>query len=206
MTFPFMHRSHAGQKPARWQWVHVALGLFLLAGIAVGCGGGSGNGGGGGENAGQSAAEDSAATQPLQACDLLTTADVEAILGGTVDEPRQTSRDDEERQFWMSQCDYYAPQQERGAGLMIQSSANADPIKALEAHMANLKNSLGDAYEAQTVDGVGGAAVWDGSVKQLTVFDGAHMLIVTVTGAGQEEGIALETAKALAEKALAKLP
>lgn len=205
MTLSFLRRSHARQKPGRWQWVHVVLGLLLITGLAVGCGGGDGGSAGSGENGGQPAAEDSAAGPPLQACDLLTTADVEAVLGGTVDEPRQTARDDEERQFWMSQCDYYSPQQERGAGLMVQSSADADPVKALEAHVTSLKDSLGDAYEVQTIAGVGGAAVWDGSVKQLTIFDGSHMLMVTVTGSG-DEGAALETAKALAAQALARLP
>lgn len=202
MILSLFHRSHAGQKLGRWQWVHTVLGLLLVAGLAAGCGGGNGAG----ENGGESTSENLAATQALQACDLLTKADVEAALGGPVDEPRQTSRDDEDRQFWMTQCDYYSPQQERGAGLMIQSSANADPVKALEAHVASLKESLGDAYQVQPIAGVGEAAVWDASTKQLTIFDGAHMLILTVTGGGQEESVALETAKALAEKALAQLP
>jgi hypothetical protein len=202
MASPNLHQTHVGEDLRRWQIVCVIVGLFLIAGMAVGCGSGSSSS----ESGGESPSEGEAVMQPLAACDLLAKTDAETILGGAVDEPQQNSQEDKERQSWMSTCNYYSPQAERGAGLLVQPSANADPAQALDAHVASLKKSLGEAYQAETIAGVGGAAIWDGSVKQLTVFDDAHMLIVTVTGGGQAEGVALETAKALAEKALSKLP
>ena len=194
MTSHVLHGNQVGKKPGKRQFVHIIMGLFLIAGLAVGCGGG-----------GESAPKGSAATAPLQACELLTRAEAEAILEGTVDEPERKAKEDKESKSWMSMCTYYSPQKERGAGLLIQTSS-ADPVKALEAHTASLKEALGDAYKPQAIDGIGGAAIWDGSAKQLTIFQGAYKLVVTARGTRLEEDVALETAKSAAGKVLSKLP
>ena len=193
-------RSYVGEKPCKWQFVHVIIGLLLVAGISCGCGSG-----------GESASKGAGAVQPLKACELLTKADVEAALGVTVDEPLASFQENKDIRFWMSQCSYYSknpesPKKGRGVGLMIQNSRNADPVKALEDYTASLKKALGDAYNAQTIDGVGARAVWNGSVKQLTIFEGSYMLIVSMVSPGQEERVVLETAKTLAKKVLSKLP
>lgn len=195
MTSHFLLSNDVGENPRKRQFVHVIIGLFLIAGIAVGCGGG-----------GESASKSSAAPAPLKACELLTKAEAEAILEGSVDEPTQQSKEDKESQSWMSTCNYYSPQKETGIGLLIQNSPDGDPAKALETLTASLKKTLGDAYKPQAIDGIGGAAAWDGSAKQLTVFAKAYKLIVTASGTQLEEGVALGTAKTAAEKALSKLP
>jgi hypothetical protein len=171
------------------------IGLLLVLWISSGCGNGDAgvtkNGGSG---------------EPLQACELLTKADVEAILGGAVEEPSQMFKEKQKKQFWMSSCNYFAPATSRRAGILIQSSPNADPAKAFETHTASLKEALGEKYNLQPIDGVGARAAWDGSTKQLTLFEGPRMLIVSTGGPGEDEGTSLTTAKLIALKVLSKLP
>ena len=148
----------------------------------------------------------SAELMPLQACELLTKAEVEAIIGGTVEEPRQTFKENPKQRFWMSTCDYYSPAKSQRAGILVKNSQNPDPAKAFEAHTASLKKALGDKHTMQAIDGIGARAAWDGSVKQLTVFEGPRMFIVTTGRPGEDEGTALKTAKMIAAKVLSKLP
>jgi hypothetical protein len=148
----------------------------------------------------------SAELMPIHACELLTKAEVEAIIGGTVEEPRQTFKESPKQKFWMSTCDYYSTAKSQRAGILVKNSQSSDPAKAFEAHTASLEKALGDKYDMQAIDGIGARAAWDGSVKQLTVFEGPRMFIVTTGRPGEDEGAALETAKKIAIKVLSKLP
>lgn len=163
--------------------------LFLIFGIIAGC----------------EKVEKSTSTQkPIQACSILAKADVEAIFDSAVDEPSQTGSRKEEQNWWMSSCSYKSTSKKLSASVMIQNSNNSDPAKAFEAHEAGLKKALGDNYKLSKVEGIGRAAGWDGSVKQLTVFEGGLMLIITITG--ENEPSAMDTAKKIAAKTLANLP
>jgi hypothetical protein len=168
------------------------IGFLLIVGIGSGCG-----------REDKSGAVASA-LKPIKACELLTKTDVEVIFGENVEEPEQTFQ--EKHEFWMSTCNYFSPAKLQTAGLLVQSSRYDDPAKAFEAHMASLKSTLGEEYDPLTIDGIGSRASWDGSVRQLTIFEGPRMFIVTTFGPEGDEGAALKTAKIIAEKVLSKLP
>jgi hypothetical protein len=188
-------KNRAMGKLRTLRFVYSFIGLFLIIGIGNACG-----------KDDSSDFKDSAALKPLQACELLTKAEVEAIFRTTVEEPRRTFKENKRQQFWVSTCDYYSPASSQRAGILIKNSQNADPAKAFEAHTASLKKALGDKYGIQAIDGIGARAAWDGSVKQLTVFEGRRMFIVTVGGPGEDERTTLETAKMIAAKVLSRLP
>lgn len=57
----------------------------------------------------------------------------------------------------------------------------------------------------QIIEGIGARASWNSSAKQLTVFEGPLTFIVTIGLPGENE-VALEKAKMIAAKVLAKLP
>jgi len=144
------------------------------------------------------------AQKPIKACSILAKADVETIFESAVDDPSQTGVIKEEQKWWMSTCSYRSISKNLAASVMIQSSNNSDPVKAFETHEAGLKKALGDRYSLSKVTKIGSAAGWDGSVKQLTVFEGRIMIIITVSGI--DEHPALNTAKKMASIILANLP
>jgi len=190
-----LRKNRTTLKLSKLRFVYCFIGLLLFMGI--------------GSSYGKDDKSDfkaPAAFMPLQACGLLTKAEVEGILGGTVDEPRQTFKENQKQRFWMSTCDYYSPAKAQRVGILIKNSQNADPAKAFEAHTASLKKTLGSDYDMQTIDGIGAAAAWDESAKQLTVFEGPRMFIVTTGRPAKGERTALETAKMIATKVLSKLP
>ncbi len=164
------------------------IGLSLIMGMGGGCG---------------SDAKSDATT--YKACELLIRSEIESILGGAVDEPREMFKDNPKRGFWMSTCNYYSPDTSRSASILIQSSPDADPVQAFESHTASLKRTLGDDYTMQTIDGIGTRAGWDGSVKTLTVFEGPRMLIVSISRPNEDQEIALQTAKRIAATVIPKL-
>lgn len=144
------------------------------------------------------------AQKPIQVCSILAKADVEAIFESAVNEPGSTGSSKEEQNWWSSTCSYKSTSKNLSASVMIQPSNNPEPAKALEAHEAGLKKALGDNYKLSKIEGIGHSAGWDGSVKQLTVFEGKIMMIITVSGT--DEPAAMDTAKKIAAKTLANLP
>lgn len=191
------------------QFILIVVTLSLLAALVAACGGAqpappaapaaqSGS-------AAQPAAQAATGGQPLQGCTVLTKADAEAVLGGAVDEPKQKEQEGKNG-AWTSTCSYYSSGNSRGAGLLLTYTPKSDPAKALTAYVDSLKKTLGDAYKPDTVAGAGDGAVWDASMKQLTVFKGAYMLVLTMSGGKLDADAALEGAKILAGKVLANLP
>lgn len=190
-----VHKHQSMKKFGHRPFVYGLIGPLLVLMTLAGCG-----------KDDASVSNSKASAEPLQACELLTKTDVEAILGGPVEEPSQTFKENEKQEFWMSTCNYFAPATSKRAGILIQKSVNADPVKAFEAHTASLQSSLGKDYSLKAIDGVGVRAGWDGSVSQLTVFEGPRMLIVSTGGPGVDEESALTTAKRIAEKVLSNIP
>jgi hypothetical protein len=190
-----LHKHQRLKKFGYRSFVYGLIGLLLVLMTLAGCGK---------EDSSDSKSGVSAA--PLHACELLTQADVEAILGGPVEEPSQTFKENEKQAFWMSTCNYFAPATSKRAGILIQKSVNVDPVKAFQDHTASLQSTLGEDYSLKAIDGVGVRAGWDGSVSQLTVFEGPRMLIVSTGGPGVDEESALLIAKRIAAKVLSNLP
>jgi hypothetical protein len=143
----------------------------------------------------------------VQACELLKTAEVEALVGAPVSEPRRTHKEHAPPQQWMSMCNYYSEAKQISIGItIVPHGRNVTGAEALALYAAELKKSLGNDYQLEVVQGIGDHAGWEAGVKQLTIFQGPFMVIVGIVSPKLEGAKALAFSRQLAEKALAKLP
>jgi hypothetical protein len=78
--------------------------------------------------------------------------------------------------------------------------------EAFALYEADLKEAYGDDYKMEVVPGFGDRAGWEKSTKQLTIFQGPFMTIVSAGSPDIEEAATLELNKKFAEKILKKLP
>lgn len=167
---------------------------MILCAITFGCGN---------ENASTKAVE---STDSVQACDLLTSAEVEAIIGAPIDTPRKTHNEKEGARHWMSMCNYYSETKQISMGVTIMPHGRkVTGQEAFALYEADLKKGLGDGFKLEIVNGVGDYAGWDESTKQLTVFKGPFMVIVGIISPEVQGAAALDLNRRLAEKFLEKL-
>lgn len=142
----------------------------------------------------------------VQACDLLTSAEVETIIGAPINTPRKTHNEQEGSKPWMSMCHYDSETKRISIGVTIMPHGRKVTGQAAFAlYEADLKAGLGDGYKMDIVKGVGDYAGWDASTKQLTVFKGPFMVIVGIITPKLQGAAALELNRRLAEKVLEKL-
>ena len=145
-------------------------------------------------------------TSAIQACGLLTSAEVEAIIGGAIDEPRKTHHQGDESKPWMSMCHYYSEAAQISMGVTIMPHGrNVAGREAFAQYAAELKESLGDDFVMEAVEGLGDYAGWEESTKQLTIFKDELMIIVGTISPKVKGAAALALNRQLAEKVLAKL-
>lgn len=173
------------------------LGLlsFLLATLLIGCGDG------------QATSKAASPPAPVQACELLKTAEVEALIGAPVSEPRRTHKEHEPPQQWMSMCNYYSEEKQIGIGItVVPHGRNVTGAEAMAVHEAELKKSLGNDYKLEIVEGIGDRAGWEATVKQLTIFQGPFMVIVGIVSPKLASAEALAFSRQISEKILAQLP
>jgi hypothetical protein len=173
-----------------------ALAAILVAGGLILSGSGCGD-----------KAPASAAADDIDACTLLTGADVDAVLGSAVGHPLARRHGDET--FWLSTCHYQADTGNGilSAGLTLKPHHVADgPLKAYTDYETALIAELGDGAALTPVAGIGERAGWQDfgtSVGQLTVFQGPYQLILSASAtAGADQ---LANAKALAGRVLQRL-
>ncbi|MBN1992013.1 MAG: hypothetical protein JW953_04870 [Anaerolineae bacterium] len=181
------------QKQCLTIWL---LMLLSLSALIVGCGAGQG-----------SSSKSSTLPNPVQACELLTKAEVETLIGASVDEPQETHREEEEFNHWMSICNYYSPEKNFSLGVtLMPHGRDVTGAEAFALYEAELKETLGDDYKMEVVAGVGDYGGWESSVKQLTIFQGPFMILVGIVNPELEGTAALEFNKQVAAKVLTKLP
>ena len=145
--------------------------------------------------------------EPLQACDLLTQAEAETLIGGPVDEPQKRHQEHEDPKSWMSMCNYYSAEKSLSAGLTIMPHGRkVNGAEAFALYEAELQEGLRDDYKMEIVNGVGEYAGWEKKMKQLTIFQGPFMLIVSAGGPELQDTATLDLAKQLSQNVLAKLP
>ncbi|MGD9365621.1 MAG: hypothetical protein PVH87_08000 [Desulfobacteraceae bacterium] len=167
---------------------------MMLCAVIFGCGN---------EDASTKAAD---SADSVQACDLLTSAEVEAIIGAPIDTPRKTHHEQEGAKPWMSMCNYYSETKQIGLGVTIMPHGRkVTGQEAFALFEADLKEGLGEGYKLEIVNGVGDYAGWDESTKQLTVFKGPFMVIVGIISPRVQGAAALDLNRRLAEKFLEKL-
>lgn len=141
----------------------------------------------------------------LQACELLTPMQLEAVIGESfkVSGPKMHQ---EREDYWVSNCSYYSEEKSISAGLSIRPNRGQGGAEGLASLEAELKEAFGQGYKLEPVDGVGESAGWESSSKQLTIFQGPYIMILSAGGPTINSGEALELSKKLADTVLAKLP
>jgi hypothetical protein len=176
-----------GQWPAS-----LALGMALaLAGCA-------------GQEPGQppeGAASASAAAAP-DACAIVTAADIEQVLGVAA---KVQPSDRLQTIAATSLCSYESAQDAHNvlSVLVRVGPAGIDAAANLKQYIAGLKMNMGEDYPIDTVEGLNAPAVWNPGMKQLTLFQGRALVILTLSETGDRDP--LEAAKTLGEKALPRM-
>ena len=135
----------------------------------------------------------------LSACDLLTPADVTAVIGETVLAPEPTG----------FECAF---RRQTPDGLLTRAlrvrleAGGVPPYELYEQYTGAIRTALDGAYELQPVAGVGSIAGWDGDALLTAEAAGPGRSVVLVV---QLEGISSDNeqryAEALAHTALARL-
>ena len=142
---------------------------------------------------------------PVDACALLTQADVETVYGSVVGEPNGKELGSDP--FWVSMCNYDNAQTDApmlSVGLLIKAHGAADPPQAYAGYVDELRRELGDVAVPVPVEGLAGPAGWDGETGQLTLFVGPYQIILTASG--RFAGDRLSFGKQIAERVSARLP
>jgi hypothetical protein len=142
---------------------------------------------------------------PVDACALLTRADVEALAGKKVLEGRKEELGE------LVTCAFGDPEAPQVAGRPLsqvltlsvmtgrEGSYYAGPVAQAKDSFAMAKKN---AAKAEAVTGLGDDAYWDSVLRKLAVVKGKHFVDVDV----ESDGDPLKLAKAAATKALERLP
>ncbi len=187
-----MMTRHRASSPSRIYRRAAVLAAVCLIATGTGCG----------EKAPPAATADA-----IDACTLLTRADVDAVLGITVGDPQ--ARQNGTGEFWLSTCNYSAETTHGilAASLLLKPHHVADgPMKAYSDYESGLIAELGKDVALTPVDGIGERAGWQDfgtPIGQLAVFRGPYQLILTASAtAGADQ---LTNAKTLAGTVLQRL-
>lgn len=172
---------------------HALLPLLLLS-LLLSCGCGKGS------------TRPKADSNIVEACELIASTELEAIIGGKVGEPESKRMGKPGGDFWTSNCNWYAEEKSISLSILIGPHRNAEGgTSALATYEATMKASLGDGFSLTAVPGIGEAAGWAEGVKQLTVFQGSYRLIITVSSPDLDGPGALSVATAIATSSLSNL-
>ncbi|WP_296697536.1 hypothetical protein [Thiocapsa sp. UBA6158] len=141
---------------------------------------------------------------PVDACALLTQADVEAVYGSVVGapNPKSTGR----APVWVSMCNFdnaHTDAPMLSVGLLVKPHGAADPAHAYAGYVDELRRALGEVAVPVSVEGLPGPAGWDGDTGQLTLFVGPYQVILT--SLGRFAGDRLSLATQLAELVVGRL-
>lgn len=140
-------------------------------------------------------------TRKLDACSLLTKADVESFLGEPVGAPATTHT--EALGNTVTQCRYSASSGDKRVGLLLRQASTADEAAKIFKQARDAAKELSGA-EPQVIDGLGESAYWTGgNLKQLNVLKGDAWLIITATSGNGANP--LEASKNVSRKILARM-
>lgn len=123
---------------------------------------------------------------PEDACKVITKTVAESAMQVTLADPRSQSFGENPRQRGISNCQYTGNPEQSVPMLNIAIRVDEvpnQPEKRADNFIASMKQTFGARYDLKKLDGLGDGAVWDESLKQLTVFRGAHTYAFTAPGA-----------------------
>jgi hypothetical protein len=136
------------------------------------------------------------------ACAIITAADIEQVLG--VQAKVQPS-DHLQTIAATSLCTYEGAQDAHSilSVLVRVGPPGLDAQTNLKQYVDGIKMNMGEDYAIDPVEHLSGPALWNPGMKQLTVFKGPSLAILTMSETGQKD--LLESAKALGEIALPRM-
>lgn len=150
----------------------------------------------------QTAGSSDKSTQKIDACSLLTKADVESFLAEPVGTPATTHT--EAMGNTVTQCRYSALAGNKRVGLLLRQAATADEAGKVFKQARDTAKELSGA-EPQSIDGLGESAYWTGgNLKQLNVLKNDAWLIITASAGNGTDP--LEASKNVSRKILARMP
>lgn len=173
------------------QNIRILLGILVIVGMASlpGC----------------SKTQGAGETKPVvKACTLVTQAEMEAIFGRPMKTPEEKSYQT------TSTCNYVSAEETEtfddvknmiSFTLLVSPLENRKTTEAYTQYVAEVKKELN--VEMKAVDGLGEKAGWSEEVKQLTIFKGKMMLVISGVPA---KAATLELNRQIAEKALTRWP
>jgi hypothetical protein len=138
------------------------------------------------------------APRVVDACGLLTKAEVESLLHRAVLEGRK------DQAATLSTCGYGNPTAPLVNGIATDTLLT---VSVLTDELPNQSKGIFEiartnASDAEVVNGLGDQAFWDNTIRELHVLKGNHLAEVTL---GSDLG-GLQTARPIMERMLAKLP
>jgi hypothetical protein len=150
----------------------------------------------------QTAGSSGRSTQKIDACNLLTKADVESFLAEPVGTPATTHT--EAMGNMVTQCRYSAPTGNKRVGLLLRQASTVDEAAKIFKQARDTSKELSGA-DPQVIDGLGDSAYWTGgNLKQLNVLKGDAWLIITASAGNGTDP--LEANKSVSRKILARMP
>lgn len=183
---PLIHPDSRPMLAGVWPSILVLLAVALAGGL-------------------DDARSEAAAIGPVDACALLTRADVESVYGLSVGEAK--SKEIGSGAFWVSMCNYDNAETDApmlSVGILIKAHGAAEgPAQAYDDTVAEMRETLGEAAVPALVEGIGERAGWSADISQLMVFEGPYSIILTASG--RFEGDRLAAARQLADRVLSRL-
>lgn len=123
---------------------------------------------------------------PQDACTLVPKEIVESTLDVKLLDPKLQDFGQNPRQQEFSYCQYVAKAQQPVYTLNITVKTGgvpSTPMSPAENFIVTMKQSFGQRYELKKLPTMGDGGVWDGSLKQLTIFKGSTTYALTAPGA-----------------------
>ncbi len=130
-----------------------------------------------------------AAKEPESACSLVPQSTAENVLGVKLKPGAAQAFGENPRQMVISNCLYVGVDTDaiKTLSVTIRAGSVADgALNPAESHIITMKQEFGERYELKKLDGLGQGAVWDPSLKQLSVFKGTSTYVWAVAGAEAE--------------------
>jgi hypothetical protein len=166
----------------------VFLILALTVGLGIGCS----------ESGGKATASDGRVSS---ACDLVSKEKVGEIFKTTFGKAEETQHRENDN-FMMSMCTFSesADGVTNVSVMIVYDSSISDPKKTSEDFVKSMREELkAPNYQFETVQDCGGAALYDPSAKQLTVFDKGRKFIISTFGKDPKQKM-IDLAKVILSK------
>ena len=121
------------------------------------------------------------------ACTILPKSVAEEVLGVVLQEPKAQSFGQNPRQTVISNCLFVSPNNDaaiKSLTFMVRiGGVSSSAVNPADGLITTMRQQFGASYNLKKLTDLGDGAVWDDSLKQLTVFKGTSTYVWTSPGA-----------------------